>query len=490
MKPIIDRKAGYLLANPAISPDGTVTYKHLPLLAEALVAGGNGCFLPFVQKLAEFGWITEDSIVIAGGSGKVYPPRIIQGTDASMALQITDAVTIPAMLYKTPESVLMLIPRTVMPEAPTMADYISLPITAVNDTAVNSTDVAIAVNSVFSVPSTNPLMPATTAGISWEIGTYFKGPKEDNAEHLANVQVTLTQIGEGKVPTTLQPPMQITKKTKDVAPGLYVVLTLEQHLKGKYGPEYTGTIQQVLPWNDLGTIVDTDVTLANFIPTLDTPKVPKVNVKSTLPNGDAAQGAFAMHKLFPQKNRYMLITPFEMITKDGHPYAPTKGFECGETETLTTMLGTAGVIGTGLIQEALGNNTPIKPGFMRDPYHAAPAVGTPIMPPSMASAAPIAPAALPASAPVFAAPIASAPVAVATPAPAIDVASTEAFDLPFAEALPNPVTLPMSAVAPAPVPVAIAPPAPVVPPAPVAVNAVVPAPSAPVAVAAVAELDF
>jgi hypothetical protein len=507
---LIGRTDPGFLSNPALCPNGHITMAGIKVFAPILGKHAP-MYIPFLEAVAALGWIDPETVVLTGGNGYLDAPEIIR-TDAGLGLRISNMLTIPMTLYPNSGGVTTYITRKVMPEEPTAADYFMLPVEGVSGEGKHSNTV-IGIGSNFVMPSGNPLVPALVASIRWKLDTYFSATA-DNSAHLQNVQKTLAEVGQGHIPAALARPMVIGVKTKDVAPGLYHVRSISRYVGGK-ATDYLGQIQMIAAWNDLGTIPDTDVTLAAFLSQWDGKLTNNVSVKACLGAAKAIEASFDLYEMTTQisgtSDRFLLVSPMlrqtdpDKKTGQTYPYVVTKGFALSLSETLPTAFGSAAILVGGIVQEANANNCPIAPGHLRDPFSPAQPAGTPIMPPSMLPAAVAAPAAglpgqlpvpmpmptqpMPLATPAVAAPLPTMPQALPTMAapvptmpPAIEVPAAEAFDLPFAADLPGATTTPMSAVAPpmpAPVP---APPAPVAEVAPVVPVVSLPVvPSAPVA---------
>jgi hypothetical protein len=486
MQELLSRKDIGFLSIKSLAPNGFYTFKSILPVAPKL-ASLSPCYMTFIGAMASMGWVEDDTPILSGQNGYFDTPMLITDGAGGMALTIGNTVKVPANLHRDANgNVSVYVTRKVMPAAPTDADYLFFGITAVNgEGQLAGRQVGIA--ALFEVPSANPqLIPSTKAQIAFKFASYAKGVG-DNTAHFALITKALGEIAAGQVPSQLAAPMSFATKTKDMAAGLYYVKSITAQTGGEF-IDYVGAAQLLMDWQTMGTIVESDMPLNQFLPTWDGKIYPNASVKSVLPNRDAYAAFEVLSELIiplTGSDRFMLITPYQAITpKGGYPYAPTKGFEFDLSRSVSALFAHASTVLGGLVMESNGANWPVAPGYSRDPFALAAPLGTPIVAPSMAAlpavmpTAPMALPAIPAAAPI--------PATLPTMPPAIDVPSTEAFELPFpdsfelpfADSLPGAVTQPMSAVAPAP-PVAIAPPAPVVPVAPIPVA--VPAP--PVAIA-------
>jgi hypothetical protein len=478
MTDLIGRTDPGFLSNASLCPNGNITMGGIKVFAGVLGKHAP-MFVPFLEAVAALGWIESDTVVMTGGNGYIDAPEIVR-TDEGLGLRISAQLTIPATLYVNQGSVTTYITRKEMPAEPTAVDYLMLAVAGIAGESKQANSV-IGIGSNYQIESGNALLPPLVATLRWKLDTYFSGTA-DNTAHFANVQKSLTEVSQGQIPAALARPMVIGVKTKDVAPGLYHVKSISRYVSTKL-TNYLGQIQFIAAWNDLAAIPDTNVTIASFLETWDGKKTNNVDTKACLGPAKAIDASFDLYEMTTQisgnSDRFLLVSPMMRQTdpdrKTGmsYPYVVTKGFALPLSETLPTMFGSAALLVGGIVMEANGNNCPIAPGHLRDPFAAAQPTGMPIMAPSMMPAA------------VPAAPVALPPVAVAasipTMPPAIEVPSVEAFDLPFADELPGAATLPISAVAPMPAAVP-APPAFVAPAPPLAVAAPI-APVVPVPVA-------
>lgn len=499
MQELLARKDVGFLGIKALAPDGFYTYKSIAPVAPKLAAL-SPCYMTFIAAMASLGWVEDSTPILSGNNGYFDTPQLITDGAGGILLTVGSEVKIPAALHRDANgNVSVYITRKELPEAPTAADYLFFGISAINgEGQLAGRQVGIA--ALFEVPSSNPqLIPPTKATIAFKFGSYAKGVG-DNTAHFATISKALTEISAGKVPSELAAPMAFATKTKDMPSGLYYIKSIRAQSGGEF-IDYVGAAQMLLGWNELGTIVESDIPLRDFLQTWDGTVVPNASVKSILPNRDT-QAAYELlaEIIIPMtgSDRFMLVSPYQAVTlQGGHSYAPTKGFDFSLDRTLPALFAHAAVVAGGIIMEANGANWPVAPGYTRDPFSVATPVGTPIVAPSMAALPapmPTTPMAVPALPAVPAPAPAPIPATLPTMAPAIEVASVDVFDLPFATELPGAVTQPMSAVAPPmpapvpapPMPVAEVPVAPVAPlPVAVPVPPVLPLPVVPVAPEAV-----
>jgi hypothetical protein len=480
MTELIGRTDPGFLSNASLCPNGNITMGGIKVFAPILSKHAP-MFVPFLEAVAALGWIENDTVVMSGGTGYIDAPEIVR-TDEGLGLRISNVLTIPATLYVNAGSVTTYITRKEMPEAPTADDYLMLSVAGIAGEGKQANAV-IGIGSNFQIESGNTLLPPLVSTLRWKLDTYFSGTA-DNTAHFANVKKSLAEVSQGQIPASLARPMMIGIKTKDVQPGLYHVRSISRHVGAK-ATDYLGQIQLIAAWNDLGNIPDTNVTTAAFLESWDGKKTNNVAVKACLGPAKAIDASFDLYEMTTEisgnSDRFLLVSPMMRQTdpdrKTGmsYPYVVTKGFALPLSETLPTMFGSAALLVGGIVMEANGNNCPIAPGHLRDPFAAAQPTGMPIMAPSMMPAAAVPGAPHPIMGLPPAVPAAAAAPPMPPMAPAIEVASVEAFDLPFAAELPGAATQPMSAVAPMPASVP-APPAFVAPAAVMPLPVAIPAP--------------